>query len=152
MNWGIYLYVFFLAHVKFLFAASIAQSTTDLSFLEILLCTTIGAIFCFNLFFWLSKKMMDIAHKKRIKAYREKGKTKKNFTKKNKWIIKIKRSKMGFVVICTLAPLFLSIPIGTMVVVKFYGNRPRAYLIVTITLLIVAYLLTYLNDYIFSFF
>ena len=59
---------------------------------------------------------------------------------------------MGFVLICTLGPLFLSIPIGTMLVVKFYGNRPRAYVLVSITLLIVAYLLTYLNDFLFSFF
>ena len=95
---------------------------------------------------------MYLAHERRVKAYREKGKTKRNFTKRNKWIIKIKRSNMGFLLICTLAPLFLSIPIGTMVVVKFYGNRPRAYALVTITLLIVAYLLTYLNDYIFSIF
>ena len=152
MSWVTYLYVFFLAHIKFLFAASIAESTTDLTFIEILLCTSIGAIFCFNLFFWISKKIMIVAHEKRIIAFKKKGKTKKNFTKRNKWIIKIKQSNMGFVLICTLGPLLLSIPIGTMLVVKFYGNRPRAYALVTITLLIVAYLLTYLNDFLFSFF
>ena len=152
MNWGVYLYVFFLAHVKFLFAASIAQSTTELTFFEILICTSVGAVFCFYIFFFISQKMMVYAHKKRIKNYQLKGKTKKNFTKKNKLIVKIKRSNMGFMLICTLAPLFLSVPIGTMVVVKFYGNRPSAYLIVTLTLIIVAYLLTYLNDYLFSFF
>ena len=36
MSWDVYVYVFFLAHVKFLFAASIAEATTDLNFLEIL--------------------------------------------------------------------------------------------------------------------
>ncbi len=147
-----YLYVFFLAHVKFLFAASIAESTTDLSFVEILLCTSTGAIFCFNLFFWISKKIMRRAHEKRINDFNKKGKLKKNFNKRNKWIIKVKRSNMGFVLICTLAPLLLSIPIGTMVVVKFYGNRPRAYALVSVTLLIVAFLLTYLNDFLFSLF
>jgi membrane protein DedA with SNARE-associated domain len=48
MSWDVYVYVFFLAHVKFLFAASIAEATTDLNFLEILLSSTLGALFCYN--------------------------------------------------------------------------------------------------------
>ena len=48
MSWDVYVYVFFLAHVKFLFAASIAEATTDLNFLEILLSSTFGALFCYN--------------------------------------------------------------------------------------------------------
>ena len=67
------------------------------------------------------------------------------FTKKNKLIIKIKRSNNGFILICVLAPLFLSIPIGTIVVAKFYGNRPRAYVLVCFTLIVVSFLLTYFN-------
>ena len=31
----------------------------------------------------------------------------------------MKQSKIGFFLVCTLAPLFLSIPIGTVVTVKF---------------------------------
>jgi membrane protein DedA with SNARE-associated domain len=48
MSWDVYVYVFFLSHVKFLFAASIAEATTDLNFLEILLSSTLGALFCYN--------------------------------------------------------------------------------------------------------
>ena len=48
MSWDVYVYVFFLAHVKFLFAASIAEATTDLNFLEILLSSTLGALFCYS--------------------------------------------------------------------------------------------------------
>ena len=55
MKWGVYIYVFFLAHIKFLFAASIAEATTSLSFVEILITTTAGALFCFNLFYFISK-------------------------------------------------------------------------------------------------
>ena len=149
MNWGTYIYVFFLAHVKFLFASSIAKASTDLSFTEIFLSTLIGAIFCFNLFFFLSKKIMSIAHKKRVEAYIKGSKRKKNFTKKNKLIVRLKKSKMGFVLICTLVPLFLSIPIGTIVVAKFYGDRIKAYFIVSITLIIVSFLLSLLSNVLF---
>ena len=51
ISWSLYIYVFFLAHVKFLFAASIAEATTNLSFTEILVSSTLGAVFCFNVFF-----------------------------------------------------------------------------------------------------
>ena len=34
ISWSLYIYVFFLAHVKFLFAASIAEATTNLNFTE----------------------------------------------------------------------------------------------------------------------
>ena len=35
----------------------------------------------------------------------------------------MKQSNIGFVLVCTLAPIFLSIPIGTVVVVKFFGKH-----------------------------
>ena len=47
---------------------------------------------------------------------------------------KLKRSNMGFLLICLLAPLFLSVPIGTIVVAKFYGDRPLSYYLVSILL------------------
>ena len=77
---------------------------------------------------------------------------KKFFQKKNKWIIKIKRSKKGFFLICLLAPLFLSIPIGTIVVAKFYGDRPKAYYFVTTLLIATSFLLTFINDLVFNLF
>jgi len=150
MNWSTYIYVFFLANIKFLFASSIAKASTDLSFIEIFLSTLIGAIFCFNLFFFLSKRIMNISHKRRIEAYKKGNKRKKNFTKKNKLIVRLKNSKMGFLLICILAPLFLSIPIGTIVVAKFYGERINTYIIVSITLIIVSLLLSLLSDILFQ--
>ena len=52
ISWSLYIYVFFLAHVKFLFAASIAEATTNLNFTEILVSSTLGAVFFALMFFF----------------------------------------------------------------------------------------------------
>jgi hypothetical protein len=154
MAWKNYFIIFGLAQVKFLFAASIAfAAMPELSFLEIFIPTAIGALFCFNIIFFLSKRIMLFSQKRRIYRNLNSGKPpKKIFTKKNKWIVNIKRSDRGFLLICLLAPLFLSIPIGTIVVAKFYGDRPISYYFVSILLVCTSFLLTFLNDYFFGFF
>ena len=74
-------------------------------------------------------------------------KNKKVFTWKNKWIVKIKLSDKGFYIICFLAPLFLTIPVGTVVVAKFYKDRSISYYLVSVLLVITSFLLTYLNEF-----
>jgi len=149
ISWSLYIYVFFLAHVKFLFAASIAEATTNLSFTEILVSSTLGAVFCFNIFFFISKSIFHSKTTSKWVSYFKTKKRKKNFKKRNRIIVKIKNSKGGFLLLCTLAPLFLSIPIGTFVVVKFYGKRRYTYFYVTTLLVFTSTLLTYLNHFIF---
>ena len=149
ISWSLYIYVFFLAHVKFLFAASIAEVTTNLSFTEILVSSTLGAVFCFNIFFFISKSIFHSKTTSKWVSYFKTKKRKKNFKKRNRIIVKIKNSNGGFLLLCTLAPLFLSIPIGTFVVVKFYGKRRYTYLYITILLIFTSTLLTYLNHFIF---
>ena len=59
----------------------------------------------------------------------EKGipfKNKKKFTKINKLIVKIKRS-IGIIGISFYAPLLLSIPVGSIIVAKFYGNEKKTF-------------------------
>ena len=149
ISWSLYIYVFFLAHVKFLFAASIAEATTNLSFTEILVSSTLGAVFCFNIFFFISKSIFHSKTTSEWVSYFKTKKRKKNFKKRNRIIVKIKNSNGGFLLLCTLAPLFLSIPIGTFVVVKFYGKRRYTYFYVTTLLVFTSTLLTYLNHFIF---
>ena len=149
ISWSLYIYVFFLAHVKFLFAASIAEATTNLSFTEILVSSTLGAVFCFNVFFFISKSIFHSNTTSKWVSYFKQNKIKNNFNKINIIILKIKNSNGGFLLLCTLAPLFLSIPIGTFVVVKFYGKRRYTYFYVTTLLLFTSTLLTYLNHFIF---
>ncbi len=149
-SWSLYIYVFFLAHVKFLFAASIAEATTNLDFTEILASSTLGAVFCFNVFFFIAKAIFHSnSTSKWVSYFKSKKKRRNKIKKRNKIIVKIKNSNGGFFLLCTLAPLFLSIPIGTFVVVKFYGKRKFTYFYVTALLVFTSSLLAYLNHFIF---
>ena len=151
-NIGLYGLAFLLGSVKFLFAASIV-STTALTPLEIAISTGLGALFSFNIFYWSSGYFMRVAKEKKIRAIHNGTYKRKNaFTKMNKMMVKAKRSKSGFWLICLFAPLFLSIPLGTIIVAKFYSERKLTYPVVMISLGILAFFLAYLNQAIFSLF
>lgn len=144
------LYVFLLAHVKFLVTATIALATyPQLSVDEIFIASSLGAISCFNIFYFISQKIY-FGDSNKTKS--SKAKKSKTFKKRNRILIKMKQSKIGFILVCTLAPLFLSIPIGTVVTVKFFGDDKKTYWYVSILLIIMSFLLAYLNDSIFQFF
>ena len=150
MSWIALLYVFLLAHVKFLVTATIALATyPQLSVDEIFIASSLGAISCFNIFYFISKKIYFVENKQSKSTKTKKSKT---FKKRNRILIKMKQSKIGFLLVCTLAPLFLSIPIGTVVTVKFFGDNKKTYWYVSILLIIMSFLLAYLNDTIFQFF
>ncbi len=150
MSWIALLYVFLLAHVKFLVTATIALATyPQLSVDEIFIASSLGAISCFNIFYFISQKLYFAGNKQSKNTKANKSKT---FKKRNRILIKMKQSKIGFLLVCTLAPLFLSIPIGTVVAVKFFGDNKKTYWYVSILLIIMAFLLAYLNDSIFQFF
>ena len=150
MSWIALLYVFLLAHVKFLVTATIALATyPQLSVDEIFIASSLGAISCFNIFYFISKKIYFGQNKQSKSTKTKKTKT---FKKRNRILIKMKQSKIGFLLVCTLAPLFLSIPIGTVVSVKFFGDNKKTYWYVSILLIIMSFLLAYLNDTIFQFF
>lgn len=103
-----------------------------LSFLETYLSCVSGGIAAAAIFYFSSNFFMKRAHEKRVKAYRdhlEKGiphKKKKTFTWTNKMIVKIKRT-LGIYGISLWAPFFLSVPIGSIVAAKFFGNEKRTF-------------------------
>ena len=49
----------------------------------------------------------------------------KPFTKGNKFIVRLKL-KLGIYGISFYAPLFLSVPIGTIITAKFYGKEKKS--------------------------
>lgn len=51
---------------------------------------------------------------------------KKKFTRMNKFVIRMKRS-IGIIGITFWAPFFLSIPLGSIIAAKFYGDNKKAY-------------------------
>jgi len=151
MPWGSYLAIGGWAMIKFLFSATIAFNTTDLTSFEIFVTTSIGALIAFNIFFWLSEWILEYSKRKKLKAIKKgKRKRKKAFTKKNKIIVRIKHSNYGLILLSTAGVLFLSIPLSAIILAKFYGDRMVAYFIAVSFIVLAAFSLTYLNEFIFT--
>jgi hypothetical protein len=159
-NLSLYGLAFLISTVKFLFAASIVGASA-LTPLEIAISTGLGALCSFNVVYWTSsyfmKKAKDRKAKKALagtpsKSPLEAVKKKPVFTKMNKYIIRAKMSKSGFWLICILAPLFLSIPVGSILIAKFYRDTKMAYPLATVSIIVFAFILAYFNKAIFSLF
>jgi hypothetical protein len=131
MAWGAISSLFFISWIKFMFAP-FGGPALGLSFLETYTGCITGAILSSALFYFSADYLMDRATAKRIQKQKEALKNgspmkrKKNFTRMNKFIVKIKRS-LGQVGICFWAPFFLSIPIGSIISAKFYGHSNKSY-------------------------
>ncbi|PIE87421.1 MAG: hypothetical protein CSA03_00305 [Bacteroidetes bacterium] len=112
--------------------APIGGPHIGLSFLETYLSCVLGAVTAAAIFYFSSNFFMKRAHEKRVQRHRnhiEKGvphKKKKVFTWTNKTIIKVKRT-LGIYGISLWAPLFLSVPLGSIVAAKFFGNDKRTF-------------------------
>lgn len=155
-NFSLYGVAFLIATVKFLFAASIVGASS-LSPLEIAISTGLGALCSFNVFYWSSSYFMNKAKNRKTRsprntAIRDYVNKKAVFTKMNKYIVKAKMSKSGFWLICILAPLFLSVPIGSILVAKFYRDTKAAYPLVMVSLTLFAFILAYFNKALFALF
>lgn len=140
MNWIAYSTLFGISTVKFLFAP-LGGARMGLNFLETYVSCCAGAIVCATAIYFSSEYFMKRAHKKRVQARleaAEKGielKVKKKFTRMNKFIVRIKH-RLGIVGIAFYAPLFLSIPVGTIIVAKFYGKQKKTYPLILTGILI----------------
>lgn len=119
----------------------------QLSFLETFLSTLSGGYFAALIFFYTSDFFMRREKVKRIKKINKallSGKTikrKKVFTKFNKIIVRIK-STIGIYMICWLVPLFLSVPLGTIICAKFYKHDKRTVWLILAGLTINCFLIT----------
>lgn len=136
MAWGAISSLFFISWVKFMFAP-FGGPALGLSFMETYLGCAAGAMISSALFYFSADYLMERSKAKRIEQNKEtilKGhptKSKKNFTRMNKFIVRIKRS-IGQIGVCFWAPFFLSIPIGSIISAKFYGDSNRTYPLIVI--------------------
>ncbi len=117
--------LFGISTFKFMFAP-FGGKIANLSFLETYLSCCFGAvlsscIFYFSANFFIKKRSKSLEITKKSQ---EKYEIKKRFTISNKLIIKIKQ-KVGLVGISFWAPFFLSIPLGSIITAKFYGNNTK---------------------------
>ena len=131
MLWGKYIGFFGFSMITFLFTP-FGGPKAGLSFIETYIVCVAGALLSAAIFFFSSEFFLIRAHKKRkelILKSLETGiplKQKKKFTKTNKLIVRIKH-KLGIIGVAFYAPLFLSIPIGTIITAKFYGKEKRTF-------------------------
>lgn len=134
MNWGAYIFLAGFSSIKFMFAP-VAGLGFKLSFLETYLSCVTGALITAIIFYFGANSFMRRAHEKKVKRYRKSQasgtplKRKKNFTRVNKYIVKLKRS-IGIFGISMWAPFFFSVPIGSIVTAKFFRKRKITFVII----------------------
>lgn len=140
MDIGKYSVFFFLSMIKFLFTP-FGGPAASLTFIETYLVCVSGATFSATIFYFMSEYFMVKAHEKRVRNYKEaieKGITlphKKKFTYFNKLVVKMKM-KLGVYGIAMYAPLFLSVPLGSIVTAKFYGKEKKTFPIIVLGMFI----------------
>lgn len=134
MGLGKYSFFFLLSMVKFLFTP-FGGPAAGLTFFETYFSCVTGAIISATIFYFMSDFFMKKAQIKRTKI-REvalaKGLTlphKNKFTPMNKFVVKMKM-RFGIFGIAMYAPLFLSVPIGTIVTAKFYRKEKKTFPII----------------------
>ena len=118
-----------------------------LSFFETYFSCVSGGIFGSAIFYFSGGYFIKRAANKREKQIADnlskgiKTPSKKRFTRLNKFIIKLKQS-IGIIGISFWAPFFLSIPVGSIVTAKFYGDDKRTYPLIVIGMFINAFATT----------
>lgn len=117
---------------KFAATFPVAVYLFKMSFFETVLYTNIGGLLGVMFFIFSSKSVIRLYETLMPKNRRNKKKPKKIFTKKNRRLVTI-RKKYGLPGIVFLTPVLLSIPIGSFLVVKYYGKVKKAFLYLIIS-------------------
>jgi hypothetical protein len=134
MDFGKYIGFFLLSTFKFL-VTPFGGAAAGLTFAETYISCVSGGIFSAAIFFFSSgyfMKKAKIKHLEKLRLATESGEVlpvKKKFTKMNKYIVKLKH-RFGIVGISMYAPLFLSVPVGSIITAKFYGTDKRTFPII----------------------
>ena len=156
MPWHFYFTLFTLSMIKFMFAP-FGGPAMKLNFLETYLSCVSGAFVAAFIFYFSSEFFMIRAHNKRkalLHASITNGtplKYKPKFTRFNKLIVRLKR-RLGIYGIAFYAPLFLSVPVGSIVTAKFYGKEKRTFPLILLGICINGALTTGLAYIIYYFF
>ena len=131
---------FLLSMVKFLFTP-FGGPAAGLSYFETYLSCTFGALLSSTIFYFMAEYFLKKSLEKKIKlleqaqASGKEIKSSKKFTSTNKKIIRLKKT-LGVFGITFLGPLILSIPVGTIIVAKFFGKQRFTYPLLLLSILI----------------
>lgn len=140
MNWTGYISLATLATIKFMFSA-IPGPALGLNYVETVISIFVGAVISAAFFFFSAEYFMQRAQKKRIKLMHEAHKNgetiaqKRVFSRMNKGVVRLKL-RFGKIGICFWAPFLLSVPVGSIIVAKFYGKYSFTFLYVILGMLI----------------
>lgn len=127
---------------------SVRRKWNGAAFLETFLAAFAGGTFGAAIFYFFSEFMMKYAHNRKVKKQEELKRqgiiaipVKKKFSKTNTFIIRIKQ-KLGIYGICFWAPFFLSVPIGSIIVAKFYGKQHKTFPLIVLGMAINSLIMT----------
>lgn len=132
MNWGGIVGIFLMAFIKFMFAPFAAANIEGIEVIPAIITVFSGGLISAFVFYFGSDFFMKRAHRKKAEKIEEalaKGtplKKRKSFTRLNKSLVKFKHS-IGQKGLCILAPLFLSVPLGSIICAKFFGHRKSTF-------------------------
>lgn len=141
-----YLSLALLSTWKFMFAP-LAGPAAGLSFWETFLTCLAGGYLSAAVFYFGSSYFMQLSverHARRVKRAKAKGKKipiRRKFTKTNRRIIFVKQS-IGRYIACWAFPLFLSIPVGTIITAKFYKHHKQTFPLIILFLTLDCLLIT----------
>ncbi len=79
-----------------------------------------------SFFFFLSDYFLERAYRKRVEREKKGAPPKKKFTRVNKFLVRGKRT-LGLAGIALLTPMFISIPVGSLITAKFFTHTRWAY-------------------------
>ncbi|MBN2274866.1 MAG: hypothetical protein JXK95_11070 [Bacteroidales bacterium] len=119
--------VIFFCSWKFAATFPVAVYAMKMSFFDTIIFTNIGGaigVLVFTFFSHLLIKAYTKYWPDKCKYHR---KSKTIFNKRNRWLVKLK-TKYGLPGIVILTPLLLSIPIGSFLIAKYYGERKANFL------------------------
>ncbi|MCB0476810.1 MAG: hypothetical protein KDC84_01525 [Crocinitomicaceae bacterium] len=152
MHFGFVITVLLTGTWKFMFTPALSFGL-GFNFLETWVLSCGGAVFSAFIFYYSADFFMLRAARKRKEKYHQalaKGITiprKKQMTRMNKIIVILKK-KVGWYAISFWVPLFLSIPIGSIIVAKFYGKRLFTFPLIVIGILLNGLIITTISYFI----
>jgi hypothetical protein len=112
---------------KFAATFPVAIYIFKMSFLETILYTNIGGLLGIIVFAFVSKVAIRIINSLWPKKADDSKRHKRIFTKRNRRLIFLK-NKVGLPGIIILSPVVLSIPVGVLLVTKYFRHRKINYL------------------------
>ena len=144
MLWKYFL-VYLFAMVKFIFAPSTALAIEGNTWYYTLIAVSLGGMTGATFFYFFSVQIIERNQKRRIR----KGIIRRKFSRMNKTIIKTK-TNIGMVGLALLAASFISIPLGSIALAKFYRHKKSTIFILYSAIILSASIFTGITYYFFN--